>query len=247
MRTLPYIRAWDDRYREAGLTIVGVHSPEFAFERVESNVRENVRKLGVRYPVALDNDFVTWQSWHNQYWPAKYLIDQRGHVRYFHFGEGEYDKTEQAIRTLLGDDVPDATGLADESPHGAVTPESYLGYARLDRNGGDRVVNDKAHAYTFPRGLMANELAFGGVWKIEDERAVAGLSAGLRLQYRARDVFLVLTGKGTIDVLVDGKPERTVRVTADRLYTLVDRPKLGDHLLELRFSPGLAAYAFTFG
>ena len=88
LRTLPHIRAWDERYRNAGLTIVGVHSPEFAFERVESNVRENVRKLGVRYPVALDNDFVTWQSWHNQYWPAKYLIDKRGNVRYYHFGEG---------------------------------------------------------------------------------------------------------------------------------------------------------------
>jgi cytochrome c biogenesis protein CcdA/thiol-disulfide isomerase/thioredoxin len=247
LRTLPYVRAWDDRYRQAGLTIVGVHSPEFAFERVESNVRENVRKLRVRYPVALDNDFVTWQSWHNQYWPAKYLIDKRGHVRFFHFGEGEYGKTENAIRTLLGADAPAATGLAEESPSGAVTPESYLGYSRLDRNGGDRAIKDEEHAYTFPRGLLANELAFGGVWKLEEERALAGLSAGLRLQYRARDVYLVLTGKGTVDVLVDGKPERTVRVAGDRLYTLVERQKLGDHLLELHFSPGLAAYAFTFG
>jgi thiol-disulfide isomerase/thioredoxin len=247
LRTLPYIRAWDDRYRDAGLTVVGVHSPEFAFEHVESNVRENVRKLGVRYPVALDNDFVTWQSWHNQYWPAKYLIDKRGHVRYFHFGEGEYGKTEKAIRTLLGSGVPAATRLADKSPTGAVTPESYLGYSRLDRNGGDLPAKDEEHAYTFPRGLLANELAFGGVWKLEEERAVAGLSAGLRLQYRARNVYLVLTGKGTVDVLVDGKPERTVRVASDRLYTLVERQKLGDHLLELHFSPGLAAYAFTFG
>jgi len=229
------------------LTIVGVHSPEFAFERVESNVRENVRKLRVRYPVALDNDFVTWQSWHNQYWPAKYLIDKRGHVRFFHFGEGEYGKTENAIRTLLGADVPAPTGLGEESPSGAVTPESYLGYSRLDRNGGDRPIKDEEHAYTFPRGLLANELAFGGVWKLEDERAVAGLSAGLRLQYRARDVYLVLTGKGRVDVLVDGKPERMVRVAGDRLYTLVERPTLGDHLLELHFSPGLSAYAFTFG
>jgi hypothetical protein len=128
-----------------------------------------------------------------------------------------------------------------------LTPESYLGYSRLDRNGGDRVVKDQEHAYTFPRGLLANELAFGGVWKLEEERAMAGLSAGLRLQYRARNVYLVLTGKGTVDVLVDGKPERTVRVASDRLYTLVERQKLGDHLLELHFSPGLAAYAFTFG
>jgi cytochrome c biogenesis protein CcdA/thiol-disulfide isomerase/thioredoxin len=247
LRTLPYIRAWYDRYRDAGLTIVGVHSPEFAFERVESNVRQNVRELGVRYPVAMDNDFVTWQSWHNQYWPAKYLIDRRGQVRYFHFGEGEYGKTEAAIRTLLGGDVPAATKLAEEAPHGRITPETYLGYARLDRNAGEPVVNDKPHAYTFPRGLEASELAYGGVWKVQDERAVAGLSAGLRLQYRARDVHLVLTGTGNVDVLVDGKPERTVRVTEDRLYTLVERPRLDDHLLELRFTPGLAAYAFTFG
>jgi cytochrome c biogenesis protein CcdA/thiol-disulfide isomerase/thioredoxin len=247
LRTLPYIREWDHRYRAAGLTTVGVHSPEFAFERKEANVRENLRELGVRYPVAMDNDFATWQAWHNQYWPAKYLIDKRGQIRYFHFGEGDYAETEEAIRTLLGDAAPAASGLADESPIGQVTPETYVGYARLDRNGGDRVVEDEAHAYTFPRGLEESELALGGVWTVERERAVAGLSAGLRLRYRARDVFLVLTGSGTVDVLVDGKPERTVRVRDDRLYTLVERPRLGDHLLELRFSPGVAAYAFTFG
>ena len=247
LRTLPYVREWDDRYREAGLTIVGVHSPEFAFERVESNVRENVRELGLRYPVALDNDFVTWQSWHNQYWPAKYLIDRRGHVRYYHFGEGDYAETEEAIRTLLGADAPDASGLADKSPSGLRTPESYLGYERLDRNAGDPAVKDEPHAYTFPRRLSESELAFGGVWTVEDERAIAGRNAGLRLQYRARDVFLVLTGKGTVEVLVDGKPERKVRVGGDRLYTLVERPRIGDHLLELRFTPGVAAYAFTFG
>ena len=247
LRTLPYIRAWDDRYRTAGLTIVGVHSPEFAFERKEANVRESVRDLRLRYPVALDNAFATWDAWHNQYWPAKYLIDRRGHVRYYHFGEGDYAETEEAIRTLLGVGAPVASGLADESPRGLVTPESYLGFERLDRNGGDAVVEDEAHAYTFPRGLDENELAFSGVWTVQDERAVAGFSAALRLRYRARDVFLVLTGRGRVDVLVDGKPERTVAVRGDRLYTLVERPRLGEHLLELRLTPGVAAYAFTFG
>ena len=118
LRTLPHIRAWDDRYRAAGLTIVGVHTPEFAFEHVPSNVRENVKKLELRYPVALDNGFGTWEAWHNQYWPAKYLIDRNGHVRYFHFGEGEYGTTEEAIRTLLGSNAPRTSGLADDSPHG---------------------------------------------------------------------------------------------------------------------------------
>ena len=247
LRTLPYLREWDDRYREAGLTIVGVHSPEFAFERKESNVRENVRELGLRYPIALDNDFATWSAWHNQYWPAKYLLDRNGHVRYFHFGEGEYAETEQAIRKLIGDAAPNASGLAEASPRRLVTPESYLGFARLDRNGGDPIVEGKAGTYTFPLGLDDNELAFGGVWTVERERAVAGREARLRLRYRAGDVFLVLTGRGTVDVVVDGEPERTVRVRGDRLYTLVDRPKNGEHLLELRFSPGVAAYAFTFG
>jgi cytochrome c biogenesis protein CcdA/thiol-disulfide isomerase/thioredoxin len=247
LRTLPHIREWDDRYRDAGLTIVGVHTPEFAFERVASNVRENVKQLELRYPVALDNHFGTWEAWHNQYWPAKYLIDRNGHVRYYHFGEGEYAATEEAIRTLLGNDAPAASGLADDSPHGLLTPESYLGYKRIARNGGDSVVEDAPHAYTFPRDLHENELAFGGIWTVKDERAIAGRSAGLRLQYRARNVYLVLTGTGSVRVLVDGKPERTARVSGDRLYTLVERSKIGDHLLELRFSPGVAGYAFTFG
>jgi cytochrome c biogenesis protein CcdA/thiol-disulfide isomerase/thioredoxin len=247
LRTLPHVREWDSRYRAAGLTIVGVHTPEFAFERVASNVRENVKKLELHYPVALDNGFGTWEAWHNQYWPAKYLIDRNGHVRYFHFGEGDYDTTEDAIRTLLGNDAPPASRLADESPHGLLTPESYLGYQRLARNGGEAAEKDAEHTYRLPAKLGDSELAFGGSWKVEEERAVAVRGAKLRLDYLARNVYLVLTGKGSVRVLVDGKPERTVRITDDRLYTLVGRPKIGHHLLELRFTPGVAAYAFTFG
>ena len=247
LRTLPYIRDWHDRYRQAGLTIVGVHSPEFAFERVESNVRENAADLGVRWPVALDNEFATWGAWHNQYWPAKYLIDREGHVRYFHFGEGDYTETEEAIRSLLGERAPAASGRADTSPVGQVTPESYLGHERLARNGGEPVVEDERHVYTLPREVTDNELAFGGRWTVQDERAVAGPGARLRLRYRARDVFLVLTGTGSVEVLVDGRRERVVKVDGDRLYTLVERPRNREHLLELRLTPGLAAYAFTFG
>jgi cytochrome c biogenesis protein CcdA/thiol-disulfide isomerase/thioredoxin len=247
LRTLPHLREWDSRYRKAGLTIVGVHTPEFAFERVPANVRENVKKLELRYPIALDNGFGTWDAWHNQYWPAKYLIDRNGHVRYFHFGEGEYDTTEGAIRTLLGKDAPPASRLADDSPHGLLTPESYLGYQRLARNGGETVKKDAEHTYRLPAKLGDSELAFGGSWKVEDERAVAGPGAKLRLDYLARDVYLVLTGTGSVRVLVDGKLERRVRVTDDRLYTLVERPMIGQHLLELQFTPGVAAYAFTFG
>jgi len=250
LRTLPYIRAWDDRYRAAGLTIVGVHTPEFAFERVESNVRENAKELKLDYPIALDNNYGTWQAWSNQYWPAKYLIDRDGHVRYYHFGEGEYTQTEDAIRTLLaerGTAVPAASGLEDTSLSGRVTPETYLGHERLARYYGSPVLKDAERAYTFPTKLEDNELAFAGRWRIEHERAVAGRGARLRLDYRARNVFLVLTGNGSVRVRVDGKPERTIRVSGDRLYTLVERREIEDHLLELGFSPGVAGYAFTFG
>ena len=247
LRTLPYITEWDDRYRGAGLTIVGVHTPEFAFEHELANVRENVAELGIRYPVAVDNRYGTWTVWRNQYWPAKYLIDRDGHVRYYHFGEGDYEETEAAIRTLLGPGAPPASGLAEEGLRELVTPESYLGWQRLARHAGTDVQRDREAAYEPPTQLAENELAFGGFWTVEDERAVAGRDATLRLRYRARDVFLVLTGRGSVQVLVDGRAERRVRVTGDRLYTLVEREEVGDHLLELRLDPGLAAYAFTFG
>ena len=196
----------------------------------------------------MDNDFGTWQAWSNQYWPAKYLIDREGHVRYYHFGEGEYGKTEEAIRTLLGDSAPAASGLADESPHGLVTPESYLGYKRLDRNGGDDVVQDEPHAYTLParpareRARLRRHLdragrARGG----RHEREPAGCSTAPATSSSCSP------GRARCEVLVDGKPERTVRVSGDRLYTLVEGEEIRDHLLELRFTPGVAAYAFTFG
>ena len=248
LRTLPHLKEWDERYRDRGLTIVGVHSPEFSFERVESNVRENAGELGLEYPIALDNDFSTWQAWHNQYWPAKYLIDRDGHVRYYHFGEGEYGQTENAIRQLLAAKLPPVVEEPEPEFDGLlITPETYVGYKRLARYGGERVVQNVEHGYRLPLQLYASEFAFGGEWKVEDERAVAGENARLRLAYRARDVFLVLSGSGGVDVLVDGKLERHIQVRGDRLYTLVDRVRAGEHQLELRVGKGLAAYAFTFG
>jgi cytochrome c biogenesis protein CcdA/thiol-disulfide isomerase/thioredoxin len=247
LRTLPYVTAWDERYRAAGLTTVGVHTPEFAFEHELANVRENAGELGIRYPVALDNRYGTWTVWRNQYWPAKYLIDRNGHVRYYHFGEGEYAETEEAIRTLLGPRAPRAAGLPEDGPRELVTPESYLGYERLARYAGTPVQRDRESAYELPPALDRDELALGGRWTVEDERAVAGRAARLRLRYRGRDVFLVLAGSGSLQVLVDGREERRVRVDGDRLYTLVGHDESGEHLLELRLEPGLAAYAFTFG
>jgi len=249
LRTLPHVEAWDRMYRKDGLVVVGVHTPEFAFEAEPSNVRAAIHRLGVRYPVALDPDYDTWNRWGNQYWPAKYLIDRRGHVRYAHFGEGSYDVTERNIRRLLGErpGAPASAHLRDQTPTGALTPESYLGWGRLDRYAGSKLRQGTMARYELPQSLGPSQLAYGGSWRVEKQRIVAGPGARLRLRFHARDVYLVLGGRGRVQVLVDGEPERTVRVTADRLYTLVSGGELRDALLELRFSPGVEAYAFTFG
>jgi cytochrome c biogenesis protein CcdA/thiol-disulfide isomerase/thioredoxin len=249
LRTLPHLEAWDRLYRKRGLVIVGVHTPEFAFEHVPSNVRAAVQRLGVRYPVALDNGYDTWNVYGNQYWPAEYLIDRNGHVRRAHFGEGDYDGSEKAIRSLLGERPasPASDRLRDETPTGPLTPETYLGYERIDRFTGSKLYPDKSAEYTVPRALGKDDFAYGGRWTVRAQRIVAGTDARLRLRYYARKVYLVLGGHGTVQVLVDGKPHGAVHVASDRLYTLVDRDSIDEATLELRFTPGVSAYAFTFG
>jgi cytochrome c biogenesis protein CcdA/thiol-disulfide isomerase/thioredoxin len=259
LRTLPYLKAWDEAYRRDGLTIVGVHTPEFAFEREAGNVRDAVRRLGIRYPVALDNDYATWNAFDNRYWPAKYVVDRRGRIRYTHFGEGEYAATEQVIRRLLSERGAEvgakaAAGSPESIPYALLTPESYLGYARLDRYAGSQIVPDQLVSYRFSDVPLApHTLSYDGTWRVERERAVAGPGAGLRISFAARRVFLVLgrvdeaSATSRVDVLLDGDYQRTVRVGAARLYTLLDLSRFRRGLLELRFSPGVAAYAFTFG
>jgi cytochrome c biogenesis protein CcdA/thiol-disulfide isomerase/thioredoxin len=254
LRTLPYVERWYETYRRDGLVVVGVHTPEFAFEHVPSNVERAVRSLGVTYPVALDNGYGTWSAWGNRYWPAKYFVDRRGHVRYAHFGEGEYEKSENVIRTLLAEKglpSPVSGSIPDQTPTDLLTPETYLGSARIDRFVGSRLVRGRETTYTIPRVVPQNAFAYGGRWTVERERIVAGAGARLRLSFHARKVFLVLGSGGaarSVRVVLDGKPVKTVRVTEDRLYTLVDRSgEPADHTLDLAFSPGTQAYAFTFG
>jgi thiol-disulfide isomerase/thioredoxin len=249
LRTLPHLEAWDRAYRKAGLRIVGIHTPEFAFEHVPGNVRSAVARLGVRYPVGLDNDYGTWDAYRNQFWPAHYLVDRHGRVRFTHFGEGSYGETEAEIRKLLGESASaPRTHVADTTPTEATTPESYLGYARL-ANFDQLVVYDKQALYRFSkRPLSQDELAYSGRWTIEPSRIVAGANARLRLRFQARNIFLVLGGRGPLSVLVDGRPVRTIEIAgAPRLYTIERFPRLRHRLLELRFSPGLQGYAFTFG
>jgi cytochrome c biogenesis protein CcdA/thiol-disulfide isomerase/thioredoxin len=246
LRTLPHLEAWYATYHDRGLEIVGVHTPEFAFEHVESNVRAATRRLGIRYPVALDNDYATWKAYGNQYWPAEYLIDRSGRIRHVHFGEGSYGETETTIRELLGEAGPRAAAVADTTPKELMTPETYLGYQRIDRYVGSTLHPDDAAAYSFPQSVPENGFAYAGRWTIGPERAVAGADARLRLHFSGSKVFLVLGGRGRVEVLVNGKAVKTIAVTEDRLYTLWDRGH-ANALMELRFTPGVSAYAFTFG
>jgi len=262
IRTLPYITAWDKKYRDKGLVIVGVHSPEFAFEKNPANVRAAVQRFGIRYPVALDNDLSTWVNFQNRYWPAHYLIDRQGRVVYTHFGEGDYDVTEDNIRYLLGL-KGEAASMPAAAPYApGQTPETYLGYGRAERfAGGDPLKEDVAADYRFPKRLDRHAWALDGEWRVGAERITAGRGAALRLHFYARKVFLVLgsaTGEPvTARLLLNGKPvgasagrdaaNGVVKIDGHRLYELVDQGELGDGELTIEADPGLTAYAFTFG
>ncbi|TMK76654.1 MAG: cytochrome c biogenesis protein DipZ [Actinobacteria bacterium] len=251
LRTLPHVKAWYSTYRDRGFVVVGVHTPEFAFEHVAGNVRDAVHSLGITYPVALDNGYRTWNAYQNEAWPAKYLIDRRGHLRYIHFGEGDYDTTEARIRTLLGESagtLPVASELVDPTPKSFMTPETYLGYQRLARFAQRSIKPDQFGTYRFPKGTLQNdELAYAGDWRVGGEEITAGRGARLELNFTAQSVHLVLGGHGSVRVFLDGKPQRTVHVTASRLYTLLQLSMERNGLLDLRFTPGVRGYAFTFG
>ena len=262
VRTLPYITAWDRKYRQDGLVIVGIHSPEFEFEKNPGNVEAAIAKYGIHYPVALDNDLSTWANFDNQYWPAHYLIDRQGKVVYTHFGEGDYGVTENNIRYLLGlkgmagNSPPDASHASDQ------TPETYLGYARAESFFGS-AVRDAVSSYRLPASIPADSWALSGKWQIESEKIVsASRGAALDLHFKASHVFLVLgtkTGKPVdAEIRLNGNPvggdagmdapAGKVKVMRNTLYELIDLKKPEQGLIEIRSdSPGLEAYAFTFG
>jgi cytochrome c biogenesis protein CcdA/thiol-disulfide isomerase/thioredoxin len=256
IRTLPHLTAWDRAYRRDGLTIVGVHSPEFSFEKETPNVERAIAQDGIRYPVAQDNAMATWDAWSNQYWPAEYLIDARGRVRHVSFGEGDYGKTEAAIRSLLQEAGAAGLGAAAKpartyDPAAQATPETYLGLARAERFL-PRPGSPGTKTYARYGGrLPLSHFSFGGTWTLTAEAATAGASASLTGRVAGKDVYLVLSppphGAGTVAVALDGKPLAPVHVTTQKLYHLVSRPKLETHTLTLHPSPGVSGYAFTFG
>jgi cytochrome c biogenesis protein CcdA/thiol-disulfide isomerase/thioredoxin len=266
IRTLPYLKAWDASYRDRGLTIVGVHTPEFSFEHDAGNLARAIGQFGLGYPVVQDNEMGTWNAYGNQYWPADYLIDAAGHVRYASFGEGDYARTETAIRALLaeaGDSV-----AARSHPSGVIvpsqqaTPETYLGSERAQ--GWIDGPKPGAHDYGAPpsRALALNDFAFSGTWNVAAQPATAISGAGIDVEFQAKDVYLVLSSPGGrpsgVQVLLDGRPISPAQAGSDvhaalltvrrqRLYTLVSLARNERHHLALRFAAGVSGYAFTFG
>jgi thiol-disulfide isomerase/thioredoxin len=256
VRTLPYIKAWDRKYGGKGLVIVGVHTPEFSFERDAPNVAAAIRREGLRYPVVQDNDYATWEAYGNQYWPAKYLIDASGQVRYTHFGEGEYATTEANIRTLLAEAGAGRLGgtarATTEQPSRDTTPETYLGAERAERFVPVPPLPGRHRYDARPGEVPQDHFTLDGEWTIDAERASAGRRARIRATVSARRVFLVMSSQGDrarhVRVYVDGRPHRTVTVRGQRLYELVDLPRMRTGIaVELRLPPGVSGYAFTFG
>jgi cytochrome c biogenesis protein CcdA/thiol-disulfide isomerase/thioredoxin len=253
-RTLPHLEAWDRAYRDAGLVIIGVHTPEFAFEHVTDNVNAQARALGVGYPIAIDNNYGTWNAYANQYWPADYLIDPGGTIRHVTFGEGAYADTENLIRQLLAMRQPapalsPATEVADTTPTENLTPETYLGYQYAPlRVSGTPPATPGPATYRFPATLNPDTFALDGAWTADPEALTAGPAAQLELSYHADNVFLVLGGQGSVTVKLNGQPSSVVHVSGPpTLYPLVTNGNDTRATLTLAVSPGVQAYDFTFG
>ncbi|CAI1744750.1 cytochrome c biogenesis protein DipZ [Serratia proteamaculans] len=277
LRTLPYVKAWAEKYRDQGLVVIGVHAPEFAFERDIGNVTKEAKKLGINYPIAIDNNYSIWRAFNNQYWPAHYFIDATGHIRYQHFGEGDYAQSERVIQALLrqagakniSTAVSQVAGQGVEQAAGNqadISPETYLGYARAQNFASGEATQDMVARYGVPASLPLNDWGLAGNWTVGGENVTLNAPKG-RIVYRfhARDLHLVLgpTAAGkpvAFKVTLDGQapgemhgadvaPDGRGVVTDQRLYQLIRQTDgAGEHTFSIEFEQaGVAAYAFTFG
>ncbi len=265
IRTFPYLKSWYQKYEKSGLVVLGVHTPEFAFERDAENVKQAIADFELKYPVMQDNDYATWTAFNNRYWPAHYLIDKNGLIRYTHFGEGEYDKTEEMIQKLLeekGAKVSE-TIKNEEYSIDSKTPETYLGYARMEGfSSPESPKRNSKQTYSIPENLPLNSFAFEGEWNIEEENAKPSKGAALEYKFNAKNVYLVLnalSGSSNVKIILDGEvvdakrqgidvAQGTVEVTKNKLYHLIKLSTSEIHIMRIEFLDGnAAAFAFTFG
>ncbi len=278
IRTLPHVTGWYDKYgpggpfapqnKDSGFVVVGVHTPEFEFEKDTQNVLNAISQYKIHYPVAQDNNYATWNAYSNQYWPAEYLIDAKGNIRHTHFGEGEYDQTEKDIQSLLKEAnksvSPGTLNIPDQTPGGQMSPETYIGSSRDQYIYPDGQVQDGTKTFSLANNIPVNRFSLGGQWMIDKEEGISGQGAVLDYNFLANKVFLVIhppEGQvAKVKVMLDGKEidqtnagddvkDGVVTVDTPRLYNLINlQGKKGTHLLHLEFqTPGIQVFAFTFG
>ncbi|HEX3731866.1 MAG TPA: cytochrome c biogenesis protein DipZ [Mycobacteriales bacterium] len=257
-RSVPHVEGWYKTYHDAGLEVIGVHTPEFSFERDLGNIKDGANRLNITYPIAVDNNYGTWTNYRNRYWPSAFLIDAKGQVRYLHLGEGNYDRTESMIRQLLtqklltdanpNQKLPKPSDVKESNLVADRTPETYLNYTKLGSNfASEKIGPDNPKAYHFPKSQKRDTVALDGTWTIGAEQSTAGENARLALEYRASKVYIVLGGEGTV-TYKDGSQTKTIQVSGPpRLYTLISGNSEQSGRLALSVSPQIQAYSFTFG
>ncbi len=251
IRTLPYLKSWHEKYNDQGLVIIGVHAPEFEFEKDPENLAEAITDFQIKYPVVQDNNFSTWRAYNNSYWPAKYLVDGQGNLRYYHFGEGSYNKTEKAIQDLLTELGATPSGQINNTEYKnfAQTPEIYLGFGRGDV--GYQTKKETYQIQTAPKDIGKNQVGYNGNWLFSEEFAQSDQSSELLLNFSAKDVFLVMqpvAKTAKVEVYLDEVLVNTIIVDKNRLYDILNLPEPGRHILKLKFSKDqIKLFAFTFG
>jgi cytochrome c biogenesis protein CcdA/thiol-disulfide isomerase/thioredoxin len=251
IRTFPYINQWHEKYKDQGLVIVGVHTPEFAFEKDSENVKTALARHDIKYPVAQDNDYQTWQAYSNRYWPAKYLVDQEGNIVYTHFGEGDYEETENVIRQLLGMDMMEI-GSDSQRTQKVGSPEMYFGTDRQANLVPSQKSSSIETVYSLPSKLPLNTFALEGTWKFDSDYAILSKGAGkIKLSFYSGKVFMVASsnnGPITIKTIIDGTSGPEIVVEGSELYTLFDSEEYENHIIEIQIpKSGLQAFTFTFG
>ncbi|BBX40351.1 cytochrome c biogenesis protein DipZ [Mycobacterium simiae] len=252
-RAIPHVVGWYDRYRDSGLVVIGVHTPEYAFERVPENVASGAAGLHIDYPIALDNDYATWNAFNNQYWPAEYLIDANGTIRHTSFGEGDYNNTEKFIRQLLVDAnpnvrLPGAVNGVDTTPTTRLTPETYLAPDKSGNYGGDGSYAAGTATFSFPPQVPNDKFALRGRWTLDDQGATAeGDDAAIRLNYTGKAVYVVVGGTGTLTVTRDGQTTTTPIGGVPTLHQIVGDDGAHRDQLDMQVSKGLQVFSFTFG
>lgn len=273
IRTLPYINAWNEKYADKGLLIIGIHSPEFEFEKNINNVRTAVENYGIKYPVVLDNDMKTWKAFENRYWPRKYIADSERYIRYDHIGEGGYAETEKIIQQLLeershllGLNVAAAQPLVDLEEHkflSSQTPELYFGYnfafGRNQLGSSEGFKPDQIVTYSIPNKLQEDYFYLEGQWQNFDDRMkLVSENGKIVLPYFAKSVNIVAAGQSELQILLDGNPIKSedagtdvidglVRVSDERLYNIISTKEAASHTLTIIAKPGFEIYTFTFG